>query len=127
MPSIIEADIVLSPSLIKIFEEELGIDNDLLNIKIIKKDKIRYFVNFTPIAKKQLSLILSRFVKHIHSRGGDELGESSLLGLLDQLAIAEIPQPQGEPKRLPRAFPRSESAQKGATSPKKRASKRPGA
>lgn len=86
--SVIEADIVLSPSLINAFEEELGIDSELLNIKIIKKDKIRYFVNFTPIAKRQLAQILSRFTTHIHSRGGDELGAASLLGLLDRLAIA---------------------------------------
>lgn len=110
--SIIEADIVLSPSLIKIFEEELGIDNDLLNIKIIKKDKIRYFVNFTPIAKKQLSLILSRFVKHIHSRGGDELGESSLLGLLDQLAIAKSPSHKESLRDFREHFRALESAQK---------------
>lgn len=81
--AIIETDILLSPALVKVFEEELGIEGGLINIKIIKKDKIRYFVNFAPIAKKHLLDMLSTYIQHIHSRGGDELGSAALLALLD--------------------------------------------
>lgn len=75
----IETDLLLSPA----FLEQLGLEGELLNIKIVKKDKTRYFVNFAPIAKKTLSDLLGQHIKHIHSRGGDELDSSSLIALLD--------------------------------------------
>ena len=75
----IETDLLLSPA----FLEQLGLEGELLNIKIVKKDKTRYFVNFAPIAKKTLSDLLGQHIKHIHSRGGDELDLCSLVSLLD--------------------------------------------
>lgn len=75
----IETDLLLSPA----FLEQLGLEGELLNIKIVKKDKTRYFVNFAPIAKKTLSDLLGQHIKHIHSRGGDELDLCSLIALLD--------------------------------------------
>lgn len=83
----IETDLILSPA----FLDQLGLEGELLNIKIVKKDKTRYFVNFAPIAKKTLSDLLGEHIKHIHSRGGDELATPSLIALLDSYCQKSCP------------------------------------
>lgn len=87
----IETDVLLSNTLVEMFSAEFGLDSDLLNIKLVKKDKTRYFVNFTPIAKKHLSDMLGNYIKHIHSRGGDECESANLLALLDTFIISKSP------------------------------------
>lgn len=84
----IETDLILD----KPFLEDFGLEGADLNIKIVKKDKARYFVNFTPIAKKRLSEVLGEYVKHIHSRGGEELESEFILQTLDSLIAQKIPQ-----------------------------------
>lgn len=96
----IETDLLLSPK----FLEELGLEGELLNIKIVKKDKTRYFVNFAPIAKKTLSDLLGRHIKHIHSRGGDELEGGSLVGLLDSFCVKSTPKHTQDLERLKNDF-----------------------
>ncbi|MGX3044940.1 AAA family ATPase [Helicobacter sp. T3_23-1056] len=96
----IETDLLLSPK----FLEELGLEGELLNIKIVKKDKTRYFVNFAPIAKKTLSDLLGRHIKHIHSRGGDELEGGSLVGLLDSFCVKSTPKHTQDLERLKSEF-----------------------
>ncbi|SQC36352.1 DNA repair protein RecN [Helicobacter fennelliae] len=49
-------------------------------------------MNFTPIAKKRLSEVLGEYVKHIHSRGGEELESEFILQTLDSLIAQKIPQ-----------------------------------
>ena len=83
----IETDLLLSPA----FLEQFGLEGELLNIKIVKKDKTRYFVNFAPIAKKTLSDLLGQHIKHIHSRGGDELEGANLIALLDSFCAKSSP------------------------------------
>lgn len=83
----IETDLLLSPA----FLEQFGLEGELLNIKIVKKDKTRYFVNFTPIAKKTLSDLLGQHIKHIHSRGGNELEGENLIALLDSFSTKSSP------------------------------------
>ena len=102
----IETDLLLSPK----FLEELGLEGELLNIKIVKKDKIRYFVNFAPIAKKTLSDLLGQHIKHIHSRGGDELEGASLVGLLDSYCVKSTPKHTQDLERLKSDFARLKEA-----------------
>ncbi len=83
----IETDLILNER----FLEELGLEGENLNIKIVKKDKIRYFVNFAPIAKKHLTEALGEYVKHIHSRGGDELMGEKILEVLDSMIAKQNP------------------------------------
>ena len=75
----IETDLIMDEK----FLEEFGLEGSDLNIKIVKKDKIRYFVNYAPIAKKLLMQNLGEFIKHIHSRSGDELESNEMLKVLD--------------------------------------------
>lgn len=96
----IETDLLLSPA----FLEQLGLEGELLNIKIVKKDKTRYFVNFAPIAKKTLSDLLGQHIKHIHSRGGDELESSSLIALLDSYCEKSHPTHRETLQRLSTEF-----------------------
>ena len=96
----IETDLLLSPA----FLEQLGLEGELLNIKIVKKDKTRYFVNFAPIAKKTLSDLLGQHIKHIHSRGGDELDSSSLVSLLDSYCKKSHPTHKETLQRLSTEF-----------------------
>ena len=96
----IETDLLLSPA----FLEQLGLEGELLNIKIVKKDKTRYFVNFAPIAKKTLSDLLGQHIKHIHSRGGDELDSSSLVSLLDSYCEKSHPTHKETLQRLNTEF-----------------------
>ena len=96
----IETDLLLSPA----FLEQLGLEGELLNIKIVKKDKTRYFVNFAPIAKKTLSDLLGQHIKHIHSRGGDELDSSSLVSLLDSYCEKSHPTHKETLQRLSTEF-----------------------
>lgn len=77
----LEIDLILDKPLL----EDFGLEGADLNIKIVKKDKVRYFVNFTPIAKKRLIEVLGEYVKHIHSRGGNELDSESILNVLDYM------------------------------------------
>lgn len=96
----IETDLLLSPA----FLEQLGLEGELLNIKIVKKDKTRYFVNFAPIAKKTLSDLLGQHIKHIHSRGGDELDLCSLVSLLDSYCEKSHPTHKETLQRLSTEF-----------------------
>lgn len=96
----IETDLLLSPA----FLEQLGLEGELLNIKIVKKDKTRYFVNFAPIAKKTLSDLLGQHIKHIHSRGGDELDLCSLVSLLDSYCEKSHPTHKETLQRLNTEF-----------------------
>lgn len=96
----IETDLLLSPA----FLEQLGLEGELLNIKIVKKDKTRYFVNFAPIAKKTLSDLLGQHIKHIHSRGGDELDLCSLVSLLDSYCEKSHPTHRETLQRLSTEF-----------------------
>lgn len=66
--------------------DSFGIPNDEDNeivLSIVKKDKTRYFLNHVSSSKKRLGDIVSGFVKHIATKGGDELGSKNLLKILD--------------------------------------------
>lgn len=70
--------------------EDYGIDNENeIFINIIKKDKTRYFINNSLIAKKNLQEILSNHIKHISLKNSTELLSSNLLRVFDTLITSK--------------------------------------
>ncbi|PAF54007.1 DNA recombination protein RecN [Helicobacter sp. 13S00482-2] len=79
-----------------IYLDEFGVDLDefgftqedgMLVLSILKKDKTRYFLNRYNISKKRLGELVSRFAKHISSKGVDELRTENILRILDDFIV----------------------------------------
>lgn len=87
---IIEANLDISNLNLEI--EEFGLDNneDILSLTINKKDKTRYFLNRYSSSKKRLSELVSRFGKHISSKGSEELKTHNILRVFDSFIIQKI-------------------------------------
>ncbi len=69
--------------------EELGIDNEEINILRFTKDKkARYFINSQGVSKKNMSLICSCLVRYLSARDDEEFSSFSLINILDALIKA---------------------------------------
>lgn len=64
-------------------EDEGILTNDELQLSVIKRDKIKYFINNQSSSKKRIKKLFSAYVKYIHSNSTSELSELSLINLLD--------------------------------------------
>ena len=65
--------------------EEWGYDQeDIVTIKALKKEKVRYFLNAQSISKKSLQKIFSSYVSYLHQRDNDFFKSANLLTLIDQ-------------------------------------------
>lgn len=80
--NIIEANFAES-SIAPLPEEFL--DDDELTLKIIKKDKAKYFLNSQNLSKKRAREIFTPFVRYITAHSVNELREQNLLCVLDSL------------------------------------------
>lgn len=75
-----------------IYLEDAGIlTNDELILSVIKKDKIKYFINNQTSSKKRVKELFGNYVKYIHSHSTSELEEENLLDLLDLLISKNNP------------------------------------
>ncbi|MDO7253345.1 AAA family ATPase [Helicobacter cappadocius] len=71
---------------------EFGLsEEDILVLSILKKDKTRYFLNRYNTSKKRLSELVSRFAKHISSKGADELKMENILRVFDDFIAQNNP------------------------------------
>lgn len=71
-------------------EMDLGeyLEEDEIEIQILRKDKTRYFINHQSIAKKRLSELFAPVVKSLSHKNSNELSSDFLLKMLD-LMIAD--------------------------------------
>lgn len=65
------------------------LSDDELTLKIIKKDKAKYFLNSQNLSKKRARELFSDFVKYISAHSVNELKEQNLLCVLDSLVEEE--------------------------------------
>jgi DNA repair protein RecN (Recombination protein N) len=84
-----EAKAHITEAIIKngaISNEEFDITNDdEIVIKQIKKDKVRYFINYQTIAKKKLVGFTSEFIKYLHLKDTSDFQSSNILYFIDTL------------------------------------------
>ncbi len=86
--SLIESDIVSE----NIHLEHYGIlDSDNIVISVVKKDKVKYFINNQSSSKKRVKEIFGEQVKYIHSHSTSELKAENLLYILDSIIIQKQP------------------------------------
>lgn len=71
--------------------EEWGIlDEEETIFTILKKEKVRYFINAQTLARKKIAEVASGFVKHVSPKEGFELQPGNLLHILDLYVAREI-------------------------------------
>ncbi|CAE10654.1 DNA REPAIR PROTEIN-ATPASE [Wolinella succinogenes] len=72
--------------------EEWGVAHEEeTTFSILKKEKVRYFVNSQSLSKKRVAEIASGFIKHVNPKNGEELEPARLLGLLDGFILHQEP------------------------------------
>lgn len=81
---LIEANITLDsvqipPEIENLLEE----DDDEIVLSILRKDKVRYFLNHQSSSKKRLSELVAGFGKHISAKGDEDLKSANILRILD--------------------------------------------
>lgn len=81
---LIEANITLDsvqipPEIEGLLEE----GDDEIVLSILRKDKVRYFLNHQSSSKKRLSELVSGFGKHISAKGDEDLKPANVLRILD--------------------------------------------
>lgn len=65
-------------------EDSTGIDNDEINVfKHIKKEKSRFFVNNQSLSKKAISLVASKYLRHLSLKDFSDFENENLLTILD--------------------------------------------
>lgn len=71
--------------------DEFGIENDeeFVIFKLIKNDRIRYFINNQQISKKNLKEITTQKIRYISHKDYSDFNQNSLLSLLDNLIVSE--------------------------------------
>jgi len=71
--------------------DEFGIENDeeFVIFKLIKNDRIRYFINNQQISKKNIKEVSTQKIRYISHKDYSDFNQSSLLSLLDNLIISE--------------------------------------
>lgn len=86
----IEANLDISN--LKLDIEKFGLDNNenTLSLTINKKDKIRYFFNRYSSSKKRLNELVSKFCKHICSKGSEDLKAQNILRVFDDFITQKI-------------------------------------
>ena len=89
---LIEANITLDsvqipPEIAPLLEE----GDDEIVLSILRKDKVRYFLNHQSSSKKRLSELVSGFGKHISARGDEDLKPANLLRILDSFIALTNP------------------------------------
>ncbi|MBC8236612.1 MAG: AAA family ATPase [Helicobacteraceae bacterium] len=64
--------------------EEMGIENEDINVfKHIKKEKSRYFINNHTVSKKSMSLLGSKYIRHLSLKDFSDFENDNLLCILD--------------------------------------------
>ncbi len=64
--------------------EELGIDNDEINVfKHIKKEKSRYFINNQSVSKKTMSKLNADYLRHLSLKDFSDFENENLISILD--------------------------------------------
>ncbi|WP_281951074.1 AAA family ATPase [Nitrosophilus kaiyonis] len=67
--------------------EDYGIENDeLLVIKGIKKEKVRYFINSQMVSKKNLSKIFKNYVSYLSQKDEEIFKSKNIIKVLDDIA-----------------------------------------
>ena len=61
--------------------------DDVIIIKSIKKDKVRYFLNNQSVSKKNLNDFSTKLIKHLNLKDTSEFDSLKLLDFLDRLTI----------------------------------------
>ncbi|PAF42009.1 hypothetical protein BKH45_05360 [Helicobacter sp. 11S03491-1] len=89
----IEADLDVCLNDFGVILDEFGLsqEDEGLTISIIKKEKTRYFINHYGSSKRRLSELMSKFGKHISSKGADELKVENILRVFDDFIIDKNP------------------------------------
>ena len=68
----------------EINSDELGIENDEINIfKHIKKDKSRYFINNQSVSKKSMTKLNSKYLRHLSLKDFSDFENENLISILD--------------------------------------------
>lgn len=73
------------PNDLEVFNIQSG---DELNIKQIKKEKVRYFINNQNSSKKNIQELITKHVKHLHHKDHSDFDNTKLLRFLD-LIVAQ--------------------------------------
>lgn len=64
--------------------DETGIENHDINVfKHIKKEKSRYFINNQTVSKKSMSLLGSKYIRHLSLKDFSDFENENLLSILD--------------------------------------------
>ncbi|MCD6172284.1 MAG: AAA family ATPase [Sulfurimonas sp.] len=64
--------------------DETGIENDDVNVfKHIKKEKSRYFINNQTVSRKTMSLLGSKYLRHLSLKDFSDFENENLLSILD--------------------------------------------
>ena len=64
--------------------DSTGIDNDEINVfKHIKKEKSRFFINNQSLSKKAISLVASKYLRHLSLKDFSDFENANLLEILD--------------------------------------------
>lgn len=90
---LIEANLEISLEEFGLNLEEFGLldSDDGLILSIVKKEKTRYFLNRYASSKKRLSELVSKFGKHISSKGAQELRSENILRVFDDFIASKVP------------------------------------
>ena len=68
----------------KLDTEEMGIENDEINIfKHIKKDKSRYFINNQSVSKKAMNMLSSDYLRHLSLKDYSDFENPNLISIID--------------------------------------------
>ena len=69
----------------KLDSEDMGIENDEINIfKHVKKDKSRYFINNQSISKKAMNGLSSDYLRHLSLKDYSDFENSNLISIIDE-------------------------------------------
>ena len=68
----------------KLDSEDMGIENDEINIfKHVKKDKSRYFINNQSISKKAMNTLSSDYLRHLSLKDYSDFENPNLISIID--------------------------------------------
>lgn len=79
------AEVVLSNKSIEDEAFDIQKDEDII-IKVIKKDKVRYFLNNQSLSKKRLFEFSLNLIKHLSLRDTSDFDSNKLIEFLDKLS-----------------------------------------
>lgn len=76
--------------------EKIGIENDDINVfKHIKKEKSRYFINNQTVSKKSMSLLGSKYIRHLSLKDFSDFENENLLSILDARVQSRVGKIEG--------------------------------